>query len=138
MTIIYPKSEMERTLDGARRMKLIHFRNRLLERMGITVTDDWISSEILKIDSYENKPAHVFSSGRSIHFVVSDDIEFAVIFDWAVMCFCTAFHRSWVGDDGSLKRRNRKRKAKDRPKESKKRTRGSKRQLRYVNLEDID
>jgi len=74
-----------------------HFINRLLERIGVTITLEQLLIEITRVDNYENRPIMINGdNGSSLHLLTVNGVECVAVFHWDDMCFVTAYHKKWV------------------------------------------
>jgi len=85
---------------GRRRKK--HFRNRLMDRFGITITitDEEIVDLTDEIYNYRNKPVLILEeNGNSFHLVSIQGTDLIVLFDWECHVPLTVYYRSWLKED---------------------------------------
>lgn len=88
---------------GAKSRKIGHFRRRLMERFGLSITDEQIEQETERIDSYENKPLLILENGRSFHRIQVQGTDLVILFDWDYMCFVTVYYTNWFRRDDAGK-----------------------------------
>ena len=72
-----------------------HFIDRLMERFGLTISQEECEDMIEKIENYDYYPLRVEDSGRSFHPVTISNQEVIVLYDWEFKSLITAFYPSW-------------------------------------------
>lgn len=79
----------------ARKNKLSHARNRLMERFGIRLTDEMILDISSGCESYELKPV-LLKEGKSFHFTSIGEQELYVVYDWEYHTIVTFYYKHWL------------------------------------------
>lgn len=83
---------------GTRRIQ--HFRKRLMERVGLVITDEEIEKIIEDIFQYVNKPVMILEeNGNSFHLLEIQGTEIIILFDWETNVPLTVYHSGWLKTD---------------------------------------
>ena len=93
-----------------------HGLKRLVERFGVSVTEEEYEDIVFKITEYVVTPIHVSEDdGKSFHIFEIDDVKIILLFDWEYEVILTAYRMAWWEErsDGTWYRTKRKTKRKD-------------------------
>lgn len=91
--------------------KKAHALNRLLERFGISITEDEYDCIVYEIEEYINKPIFINEDdGKSFHLVTINNTDVIFLYDWDFHCLLTVYYKSWFkqNHDGSWERNYRR------------------------------
>jgi hypothetical protein len=91
--------------------KKAHALSRLLERFGISISDDEYDKIVYEIEEYINKPIYINSDdGKSFHLVNINGTDVIFLYDWDFHCLLTVYYKSWFkkNTDGSWERNYRR------------------------------
>jgi hypothetical protein len=91
-------------------IKIQHFKRRLMERFGITITPDQYTNLVNEILDFINRPVIIEETGNSFHKVELSNHTFFVYFDWEYECIVTAYRQNWLIelDNGNYILKNKK------------------------------
>lgn len=91
--------------------KKAHALKRLLERFGISITEDEYNNIVYEIEEYINKPIYINpDDGKSFHLVNINGTGVIFLYDWDFHCLLTVYYKSWFKKkpDGSWERNYRR------------------------------
>ena len=76
--------------------KKAHALNRLLERFGISITEEEYQTIVYEIEEYINKPIFINEyDGKSFHLVTIGNTDVIFLYDWDFQCLLTVYYKSW-------------------------------------------
>lgn len=79
-----------------KKRKKQHFLTRLMERFGLSISNEEYLDLIKNIENYNPKPLRIEENGNSFHRVQIDGKDVVVLYDWHFRTILTCYHVSWL------------------------------------------
>lgn len=86
-------------LQNVKDFKKAHALNRLMERFGISISEDEYQKIVTDIEAYNPPPLFIEKDGRSFHLFEVQGHEVIFLYDWEDQVLITAYRTSWFQKD---------------------------------------